>query len=77
MGIKKIINYLLNVNWIKTIHFNFKYFSFPIAIHFPFLIYHRTDLYKMNGKIILNVSPKLGLIKIGPHGLGTQDVKYS
>ena len=74
---KIFTNYLLNINWIKTIYFNFKYFSFLTAIHFPFLIYHRTDLYKMNGKIILNVSPKFGLVKIGPHGLGTQDVKYS
>lgn len=31
----------------------------------------------MKGKVVLNVSPSFGLVKIGAHGLGTQDVKYS
>ncbi len=31
----------------------------------------------MGGEIILNVTPKLGIVRLGPHGLGTQDIKYS
>lgn len=68
---------LFKVNWPKTFYFNLKYFPLKVAIRLPFLIYHRTDLYKLGGKIILNTSPKFGLVKIGPHNLGTQDVKYS
>ena len=71
----KLIFYKLNFD--KTIYFNFKYFSFYTAIHFPVLIYKRTSLYKMEGTIKMNVPPKWGLIKIGPHNLGTQDFKYS
>ena len=70
----KIINFirlLQKVNWVKTLYFNFKYFPLNIAIHLPFFIYLRTDLYKMDGKIILNATPKFGLVKIGPHSLGT------
>lgn len=37
------------LNFAKTIYFNFKYFSFNTAIHFPVLIYNRTSLHKMGG----------------------------
>lgn len=77
MQVKKIINLLCKVNWILTLYFNLKYFPTKIALKFPFLIYHRTQLHVMKGNIILNTPPKLGLVKIGPHGLGTQDIKYS
>ena len=77
MKTKKIIGLLLKVDWAKTLYFNFKYFPLKVAFRLPFFIYNRTDLYKMGGKIILNTYPKLGLVKIGPHGLGTQDIKYS
>ena len=77
MRVKKIFSLLRKVDWGRTLYFNMKYFPPKVAIRLPFLIYHRTDLYKMQGKIVLNVTPRLGLVKIGPHGLGTQDVKYS
>lgn len=74
MRVKKIFSLLRKVDWGRTLYFNMKYFPPKVAIRLPFLIYHRTDLYKMQGKIVLNVTPRLGLVKIGPHGLGTQDV---
>lgn len=77
MEVRKILSLLRKVDWGRTLYFNLKYFSFKVAIRLPFLIYHRTDLYKMRGKIVLNVPPQLGLVRIGPHGLGTQDVRYS
>lgn len=43
----------------------------------PFFIYKRTELYKMQGKITLEVPAKPGLVKFGSHGLGTQDLLYS
>lgn len=77
MKIKKILGLLRKVDWVKTLYFNLKYFPLKVAVRLPFLIYHRTDLYKMGGKITFNTTPKLGLVKIGPHFLGTQDIKYS
>lgn len=77
MKIKRIIYLLCRIDWIKTFLFNLKYFPINVAIHLPFLIYHKTHLYKMGGEIILNVTPKLGIVRLGPHGLGTQDIKYS
>lgn len=75
--LKKIFKIIRKVDWIKTIYFNLKYFPIKTAIHLPFFIYRRTELYKMKGKIVLNTPPKPGLVKIGPHGLGTQDIKFS
>lgn len=75
--INKFLRLITRVNWVKTAYFNLKYLPLKTALHLPFFIYHRTDLHKMNGKIILNTPPKPGIVKIGPHGLGTQDVKYS
>lgn len=72
-----ILGLLRKVDWVKTLYFNLKYFPLKVAVRLPFLIYHRTDLYKMHGKIIFKTTPQLGLVKIGPHGLGTQDIKYS
>lgn len=77
MKIKKILGLLFQIDWFKTLYFNFKYLSLNEAIYLPFLIYHRTELFKMNGKIVLNTPAQLGLVKIGPHGIGTQDIKYS
>lgn len=77
MMMKKILGLLRKVDWVKTLYFNFKYFPLKVAFRLPFLIYHRTDLYKMGGKITFKIPPKLGLVKIGPHSLGTQDIKYS
>lgn len=68
---------LYKVNWIKTLYFNLKYFSLKVALRLPVLIYRRTDLYRAKGRIVLNVAPRMGLVKIGPHGIGTQDVTYS
>lgn len=65
------------LNIAQTIYFNMKYFTFGTAIRLPVFIYRRTDLYKMNGQIIIQTTPSPGLVKIGPHGLGTQDIKYS
>ncbi len=73
----RVLKQICSINWVKTIYFNLKYLPLKKAIHLPVFIYNRTDLYKTKGRIILNVPPRMGLVKIGPHGLGTQDIKYS
>ena len=65
------------VAWIKTIYFNFHYFPFTIAVKLPFLVYRRTQLSRMGGKIIINVPIKRGIVKLGAQELGTQDSYYS
>lgn len=71
MKIALILKFLRKVDILKTIYFNFHYFSFKTAMRFPFVIFWRTNLYKMNGSIIINSPIYPGMVKIGPHGLGT------
>lgn len=75
--VKSFVKLLRKVNIWKTIYFNFHYFPFKTAIRMPFFIYKRTELYKMQGCIVLEVPAKPGLVKFGCHGLGTQDLLYS
>lgn len=74
---KKLLLTLFKVNWLKTIYFNLHYLSFSQAILLPVFIYNRTYLYKMKGKITFNCPLRPGLVKIGPHGLGTRDRRFS
>lgn len=75
--VKSVFKLIKKVNIWKTVYFNFHYFPFKTAIRMPFFIYKCTELYKMNGKIIIESGVKPGLVKFGPHGLGTQDLLYS
>ena len=65
------------VAWIKTVYFNFHYFPFSVAIHLPVLVYRRTLLSRMDGRISINVPLKRGIFKLGALELGTQDSYYS
>ncbi len=71
----KIFKLIFNVNWIKSIFFNFRYLKLSQAIKLPILIFNNTLLYKVKGKIIINAPIETGLVKIGPHNVGTKDVK--
>ena len=68
---------LFEVNPWKTIYFNLHYFPMKTAIRMPFFIYWRSELYKLNGKIVIDAPVRTGMIKFGAHGLGTQDLFYS
>ena len=70
MSIFKIIK---EVNFWKTVYFNLHYFPFKVAITMPIFIYRHSKLYKMKGKIIIDAPVRTGMVKIGPHLLGTQD----
>ena len=77
MNIKPIIELLRKVNLWKTVYFNFHYFPLKTAIRLPIFIYWRSELYKMEGKIVIETPVKTGMIRFGGHGLGTQDLLYS
>lgn len=76
--ISRNIRALLKVNWIKTLYFNFKYFPFSLAIKLPVFIFQQTYFRKLKGSInITSNSIHTGMIKIGPYGLGTTDIRYN
>lgn len=77
MNIKSAVKFIKKVNFWKTLLFNFHYFPFKIAIHLPIFVYWRSELYKMKGKIIIDAPIKTGMVKFGPHSLGTQDMLFS
>ena len=75
--IKELLTLSLNINIFKSIYLNFRYLPFRKACHFPIWVYRRTSLRKVRGKIIFNAPIQTGMLRIGPHGLGTQDILYS
>lgn len=77
MDIKFVIKLFKKVNIWKTLYFNFHYFPFKTALRMPVFIYWQSELYKMGGKIVIDAPIKTGMLKFGPHGLGTQDLLYS
>ena len=77
MTIKSAIKLFKKVNLWKTLYFNFHYFPFKTALHFPVFIYWQSELHKMGGEIVIDAPITTGMLKFGPHGLGTQDLLYS
>ena len=61
----------------QKVYFNFHYFPFNTAIKMPVFIYWCSELYKIQGKIIIDAPVTSGMVKFGAHGLGTQDLLYS
>lgn len=77
MLIKSFFKLSTKVNPWKTIFFNFYYLPPKTAIRMPIFIYWRTKLYKIKGNLFIDSPISTGMIKIGPHGLGTQDMLFS
>lgn len=67
---------LFKINIIKTIYFNLKYFGFKKGKILPFFIYRHTHLLKTKGKIIIEGNIWRGMVKVGPHHLGTQNFEF-
>jgi len=76
-AVNSVVKLFKKVDLLKTVYFNFHYFPFKVAVRMPFFIYKRSELYLMKGKIIIDAPVKTGMVKLGPHGLGTQDLLYS
>lgn len=78
--VKKAFSFLKSIALInpwKTLYFNLYYFSLKTAIRLPVLIFWRTEFFSLRGKIIITSPISTGMIRIGAHGLGTQDLLYS
>lgn len=77
MTLRTVFKHLYGINIFKTIIFNFYYFSPKAAIRLPIFIYKHTKLQEIKGKISIEVPITTGMLKIGPHCLGTRDCLYS
>lgn len=71
------IKELFKINILKTIYFNLHYLPFKDAIKLPILIYRRTTLCVMKGRIHFETPLKSGIVELGAQSIGTQDKRYS
>lgn len=67
-----IIDILFGIH--KSIYFNFKYFSFSVAIKLPVLLSNNVSLKTVKGKVILD-KVRTGIVKIGFNDVGIFDKK--
>lgn len=68
---------LLKYSILKTLYFNFKYFSFFSAIKLPILITKNVYLKEVKGEVVINSPIHTGMIVIGSYGVGIFDEKRS
>jgi len=62
----KIIRFILSVNWIKTLYFNFKMLSFKEAFKLPVFIYGPLTFSGLRrGKLIIDAPIKINMIQLG------------
>lgn len=59
------VAFMLSVNWVKTIYFNFKMFPLNQAIKLPVYFYGSVKFKNLKGKIIINAPLKKGMIGFG------------
>ena len=72
MKIVSKIKRALQVNWIKSVYFNFKKFPFAIAKKMPVLFYGRVKFQNITGKISINAPIQTGMIGFGkPYEMNT------
>lgn len=72
MKIVSKIKRVLQVNWIKSVYFNFKKFPFAIAKKMPVLFYGSVKFQNISGKICINAPIQTGMIGFGkPYEMNT------
>lgn len=70
--------FLLKINWIKTIYFNFKMFPFEVAKKLPVYFYGKVKFNDLSGKIQINAPIKSGMIGFGqPYEIFTKAIGKS
>lgn len=73
--LRQRINYLLSINYYKTVYINFKYFKWVGVKFFPIIVFRGVCLNKTGGKILLNKPLRSRMVLIGTEGVGTIDYK--
>ena len=69
---KRIFTKLMKLN-LKTIYFNFHYFSFKTAVKLPVFISANSNILNLKGKIEIKGEIKTGMIELGYGHLGNFD----
>ena len=72
-NIKRKFKIARKVNWVKTLYFNFKMFSFSIARKLPVFFYGSIKFTSMKGEIKIKAPIKSGMIGFGqPYEMTTR-----
>jgi len=64
---------IFEIDWLKTLRFNFHYFPLKQAVKIPAYVFWNTSFVEMGGSVHLNCPAKTGLLRIGPHTIGIKD----
>ncbi|MCQ2198794.1 MAG: hypothetical protein MJZ19_03635 [Paludibacteraceae bacterium] len=64
---------VFKINWLKTIYLNFRYFSLAEALKLPIFVYRGVKIRSSRGNIVVKGDLSIGMLKIGPNGVGTID----
>lgn len=72
----RVFTKLMKLN-LKTIYFNFRYFTFKTAIKLPVFISTNSKILNSKGRIILNGKIKPGMIELGYGHIGNFDKRDS
>ena len=59
------LRYCFQINWLKTFYINFRALPFKDAVKLPLLIFQRTGICSLKGRITVSGPVKFGMIKIG------------
>jgi acetyltransferase-like isoleucine patch superfamily enzyme len=62
---KRVLIFIIKVNWGKTIYLNFKNFPSNIAFKLPIICYGKVKIFSLDGKIIINGRIRTGIIQLG------------
>ena len=68
---------LKQIDFIRTIYFNFKMFHLREAMKFPVFIAHHTKFVSLRGKVLIWGNLRLGMIRFGFGNVGIVDKKYN
>ena len=59
------LKYYFQINWLKTFYINFSTLPLKSAIKLPIVLFYRTVIRSLKGKIIIDAPVSHGMIKIG------------
>jgi len=64
-ALKNKIKFILSINWVKTLYFNFKMFPFKIAKKLPVFFYGSVKFSGLSGGIVIDAPIKTGMVGFG------------
>jgi len=73
MNLRKLSILFRRVNPWQTLRINFRYLPLKVAIRLPIMVFWRTQLLTTKGRVVIDAPIETGMVKIGPHGVGTID----